>query len=285
MDIRNWRVDTPRAQNRAVGPLNCACTRQLHAVPDHLARQTVLHRLVRSGTRRMGLASSSPAKPATSAQRRTGIQAEGPAASPVPCSAEEARDPDWWRRQACASGDARATAQAASREAYLRGDHSAAKAWSNRARDLAAARAYAHDRARQLICSRPSANGSVDLHGLTVSEALDEVRKALERAAAARQRQVVFIYGRGLHSRDGVFKLGPAVDQLLTQLAQVPSLRIGSVRPGVPSAGCVTVQLLGQAPPLLDVRGLPEEAALQEVGKPSMCTERLDAPAQCVTAF
>ena len=66
----------------------------------------------------------------------------------------------------------------------------------------------------------------MDLHGLTVREALDLIESVLRACAATKaQRQhsrggrviVLFIVGKGLHSQDGRSRLGPAVTAKLSR--------------------------------------------------------------------
>ena len=79
-------------------------------------------------------------------------------------------------------------------------------------------------------CATETEN-TVDLHGLTVKEAVDFVENVLSARARtkykqhgtrldgrARKTSVTFIVGKGLHSQDGRSRLGPAVTAKLSRL-------------------------------------------------------------------
>ena len=137
--------------------------------------------------------------------------------------------------------------------AYNAGDHSLAATLSARARALEDERASINTRAALLIFAdlnpnyptdpapRPATTswfrrlwgGSggggggdgvaatamnlarVDLHGLFVAEAEQRVHRHLELCEKVGVARTVIITGKGLHSRDGVAKLRPAVEKLL----------------------------------------------------------------------
>lgn len=62
-----------------------------------------------------------------------------------------------------------------------------------------------------------SALSRIDLHGLHVGEALDKVRAHLALCRQYGVERTTIITGRGLHSADGVAKIRPMVEQLLTE--------------------------------------------------------------------
>ncbi len=100
----------------------------------------------------------------------------------------------------------------------------------------------AHERAAALVLAQHNAGrgpGELDLHGLRVTEAVAEVEKAIAAARAANppQQRLVLIVGKGLHSADGIPKLKPAIEGLVRR----HNLR---VTPGVPNAGCITVEFV-----------------------------------------
>ncbi|PNH12946.1 Smr domain-containing protein [Tetrabaena socialis] len=153
---------------------------------------------------------------------------------------DDPADPDTWRRKGDAHRRDRVAAAAASQAAYSRGDHSAAREQSARAKQHAAAAGAAHAKAVTLLLQRNNGGrggGELDLHGLRVEEAMAEAERALAEAKAAGQKRLVLIVGKGLHSKDGVARLRPAIEGLM---------RKHSVRctPGVPNEGCITVEFV-----------------------------------------
>ena len=61
--------------------------------------------------------------------------------------------------------------------------------------------------------------GTVDLHGLYVAEAVDRVKKHLERCTERGVQKTTIITGRGLHSQGGVAKIRPEVEKWLRERA------------------------------------------------------------------
>jgi len=57
--------------------------------------------------------------------------------------------------------------------------------------------------------------GEVDLHGLSVREAIDRSDEAIQAAKQRGDSQLRLIVGKGLHSRDHVAKLKPAIEELM----------------------------------------------------------------------
>ncbi|KAK0477560.1 hypothetical protein IW261DRAFT_1485165 [Armillaria novae-zelandiae] len=55
--------------------------------------------------------------------------------------------------------------------------------------------------------------GEIDLHGLYVKEAIAYTDAALEEAKLRGDSEIRFIVGRGLHSKNGEAKLGPAIKE------------------------------------------------------------------------
>ncbi|KAI9459092.1 hypothetical protein F5148DRAFT_1287217 [Russula earlei] len=72
--------------------------------------------------------------------------------------------------------------------------------------------------AAQLIFAeknRDRPEGTVDLHGLYVDEAVEHAKREIRSAALRRPNNVLhFIVGKGLHTKDGKAKIRPAVEQL-----------------------------------------------------------------------
>ncbi|KAI9229077.1 MAG: hypothetical protein DHS80DRAFT_8386, partial [Piptocephalis tieghemiana] len=91
--------------------------------------------------------------------------------------------------------------------------------------------------AAQLFFSKNNNNTSpwmVDLHGLYVPEALEKVKEFVKKAKEGQQLRVVFIVGRGNHSRKGIPKLRPAVTEWLVSEKKKHTVDF-------PRVGCITV--------------------------------------------
>lgn len=71
------------------------------------------------------------------------------------------------------------------------------------------ARRNAAERRAALRRMKPQA--TLDLHGLTVTDALERADRFLEEAKASGMRKVLIIHGKGIHSRDGDAVLKSAV--------------------------------------------------------------------------
>ena len=63
----------------------------------------------------------------------------------------------------------------------------------------------------------PPARASLDLHGLQLEDALEQVRRYIVTAAQSGMEQVRIIYGQGRHSPDGQAVLRTAVQRLLSR--------------------------------------------------------------------
>ncbi|GJE90107.1 hypothetical protein PsYK624_062300 [Phanerochaete sordida] len=59
--------------------------------------------------------------------------------------------------------------------------------------------------------------GEIDLHGLSVQEAIARADDAIQEARIRGDSELHFIVGRGLHSRGGVAKIKPAIEDLMQQ--------------------------------------------------------------------
>ncbi|KAI0276596.1 hypothetical protein BGY98DRAFT_985173 [Russula aff. rugulosa BPL654] len=57
-------------------------------------------------------------------------------------------------------------------------------------------------------------NGTIDLHGLYVNEALKYAKLEFQSAVLRSDKVVRFIVGKGLHTKDGKAKIRPAVEKL-----------------------------------------------------------------------
>lgn len=128
-----------------------------------------------------------------------------------------------------------------SQSAYKAGNHQEAKSFSQQAKDtFAQADAVARQAADltfRLHNERQPAD-TVDLHGLTVREALERVDKRLQEDKARGADHVVLIVGAGRHSQGGLAKIKPAVEDLLVRHKANFTL-------GEPNEGCITVRFTG----------------------------------------
>ncbi|GAX80938.1 hypothetical protein CEUSTIGMA_g8373.t1 [Chlamydomonas eustigma] len=129
-----------------------------------------------------------------------------------------------------------------SQEAYRRGDGHAAKMLSTEAKEIDRQAKEAQAKVAQEIfdqnnCQR--CDGMVDLHGLHVAEAEAVAEKILRGAKRDGKGSVIFIVGRGLHSKDGVAKLKPAIERLINK----HNLRC---HPDTPHAGCVFAEFVSR---------------------------------------
>ena len=74
--------------------------------------------------------------------------------------------------------------------------------------------------ARQWIFAANNADSppdTLDLHGLYVKEALIKVEEAIQKAQAQNYTELKLIVGKGLHSKDHVAHIKPAVERLLSR--------------------------------------------------------------------
>ena len=150
-------------------------------------------------------------------------------------------DPERLRQLARKEAELRGAYYERSRAAYSAGDHAAAKRFSNLGKAAGARMDALNARAAAAAFDMNNAGrgrppGEVDLHGLHVREAVAAADAALEAARARGERRVVLIVGRGVHSRDGVARLKPA---LIGELGR----KHGRVTAGVPNDGCLLVEL------------------------------------------
>lgn len=118
----------------------------------------------------------------------------------------------------------------ASKRAYASGDHARAKQLSDEGHQHQVQMEQLNAEARQWIFAANNADSppdTVDLHGLYVKEALVKAEEAVQKAQALQCPQLKLIVGKGLHSRDHVTHIKPAVERLVKQyvrpLMQVPS--------------------------------------------------------------
>jgi DNA-nicking Smr family endonuclease len=128
-----------------------------------------------------------------------------------------------------------------SQRAYARYDHHAARRYSDeskrhwteyhRLNALAATEIFNSHNAKY-----PTDLSEIDLHGLFVSEALTRVEQHIQLCKKGGLRRTVLITGWGSHSKDGMAKIKPAMQELCLR----EGLKVLADRPNI---GCMTVQL------------------------------------------
>ncbi|KAJ3529212.1 hypothetical protein NMY22_g9085 [Coprinellus aureogranulatus] len=126
------------------------------------------------------------------------------------------------RARANEEGDKMARSFSQSHDAYNRGDHAAAKEFSNMGKEHQRRMEQLNKEASDWIYRdrfserdfQDSAADEIDLHGLYVKEALARTEQALENARRNGQSEVKLIVGKGLHSSSGA-KIKPAIEDLM----------------------------------------------------------------------
>ncbi|KAI0298565.1 hypothetical protein BC826DRAFT_998114 [Russula brevipes] len=104
--------------------------------------------------------------------------------------------------------------------ARKKGDSHAAAKHDREARENKAAKDFLNKEAAKITFqekNKDCTEGMIDLHGLTVAEALKYAEQELQSAARRTNKVVRFIVGQGLHSVDGKAKIRPAVERLCKQ--------------------------------------------------------------------
>ena len=122
------------------------------------------------------------------------------------------------RNRARSEGDKMANAFDASKAAYSHGDGARAKQLSDEGNMHKHNMEQLNAQAVQWIFAANNADsppGTVDLHGLYVKEALAKVDEVIHQAQAQNYPQLRLIVGKGIHSKDHVTKIKPAVEELL----------------------------------------------------------------------
>ncbi|KAG8915203.1 hypothetical protein FRC00_006648 [Tulasnella sp. 408] len=117
------------------------------------------------------------------------------------------------RAQANAEGDAMGRCFRESREAYRSGDRARAKELSDEGK---------LHKAEMEELNRKAPPHEIDLHGLYVNEAIERANHAIIAARERGDRQLHFIVGRGMHSRDSVGKLRVAIEDLIAMWVDYP---------------------------------------------------------------
>ncbi|KAF8161050.1 hypothetical protein B0H34DRAFT_795892 [Crassisporium funariophilum] len=122
------------------------------------------------------------------------------------------------RARANEHGDQMAKCFEQSHEAFARKDGALAKELSNQGKEHQRKMGDLNKQASDWIFienNKDSKPGEVDLHGLYVKEAIVRAEQAIQTAQTSGNSQINLIVGKGLHSRGGVAKIKPAIDELI----------------------------------------------------------------------
>ncbi|KAF5370629.1 hypothetical protein D9758_001870 [Tetrapyrgos nigripes] len=114
-----------------------------------------------------------------------------------------------------------------SHEAYSRGDGAGAKDLSNQGKEHQRKMEELNKEASDWIFienNKDSKPGEIDLHGLYVKEAIMHTDRAVEEAKRRGDSEIHLIVGKGLHSKGGVAKLKPAIEELMDKHRLVAEL-------------------------------------------------------------
>lgn len=122
------------------------------------------------------------------------------------------------RNRARSEGDKMAHCFRASKTAYQRGDGAQAKQLSDEGHFHQHQMEQLNAQAVQWIYAANNADsppGTIDVHGLYVKEALAKVDEVIRQAQAQNFPQLRIIVGKGIHSKDHVSHIRPAVEDML----------------------------------------------------------------------
>ncbi|SNX87244.1 uncharacterized protein MEPE_05954 [Melanopsichium pennsylvanicum] len=122
------------------------------------------------------------------------------------------------RNQARSEGDKMAQCFDQSHKAYAQGDGSRAKQLSNQGHTHKANMERLNKQAADWIFmanNEDSPQGTIDLHGLYTSEALERTEEAVRQGQSAGLSEMRIIVGKGLHSKDHRQHIAPAVEKLM----------------------------------------------------------------------
>jgi DNA-nicking Smr family endonuclease len=124
---------------------------------------------------------------------------------------------EYERRQADMHARLRGEAYVKSKTCYQSGDHAGAKKYSDMGKEHDRKMNEFNDKAANVIYGSKNSgrpDDSIDLHGLHV----DEAKLRVERHIAVMKRKKIkkfeIIVGKGLHSKDGIARLKPAILQM-----------------------------------------------------------------------
>lgn len=120
------------------------------------------------------------------------------------------------RKKANELGEQQRQLSARSQAAYKAGNGALAKQLSNQAKDIHAQVEYHNKEAARLHYVHNNSNlpdGTIDLHGLFVKEAIQKVDAAVSKAKKENRKTLTVIVGAGNHSIDRVQRIRPAVEK------------------------------------------------------------------------
>lgn len=122
------------------------------------------------------------------------------------------------RNQARSEGDKMAQCFDRSHNAYAQGDGARAKQLSNEGNEHKQNMERLNKQASDWIFmanNEDSPQGTVDLHGLYTSEALERTEQAVRQAQSQGWTEMRIIVGKGLHSKDHRQHIAPAVEKMM----------------------------------------------------------------------
>ncbi|SPO23638.1 uncharacterized protein UTRI_03831_B [Ustilago trichophora] len=122
------------------------------------------------------------------------------------------------RDQARSEGDKMAQCFDQSHKAYAQGDGGRAKQLSNEGHTHKANMERLNKQAADWIFmanNEDSPQGTVDLHGLYTSEALERTEQAVQQGQSQGWSELRIIVGKGLHSKDHRQHIAPAVEKMM----------------------------------------------------------------------
>ncbi|CAL1708287.1 unnamed protein product [Somion occarium] len=131
------------------------------------------------------------------------------------------------RARANEEGDKMAQCFERSHDAYQGGDGALAKELSNEGKAHQREMDRLNREASEWIYvenNKDSKPGEIDLHGLYVKEAISYADRAIQEARQRGDAEVHFIVGKGLHSKNGMAKLKPAIEELMQKNQLVAEL-------------------------------------------------------------
>ncbi|KAH8107863.1 hypothetical protein BXZ70DRAFT_913025 [Cristinia sonorae] len=131
------------------------------------------------------------------------------------------------RKRANDAGDQMAQCFERSHQAYANGNGALAKELSNEGKRHQQEMDKLNKEASEWIFvenNKDSNPNEVDLHGLYVKEAITYTDRAIQDARQRGESEIHLIVGKGLHSRGGVAKLKPAIEDLIQKHSLVAQL-------------------------------------------------------------
>ncbi|PWN42818.1 DUF1771-domain-containing protein [Ceraceosorus guamensis] len=170
------------------------------------------------------------------------------------------------RNQARSEGDQMAKCFDASHKAYSSGDGARAKELSNEGKMHKERMEQLNQEASDWIYkanNEDSGPDEVDLHGLYTAEAIKRTEQAVQQAQQAGKPELRIIVGKGLHSKDHVAHIKPAVEKLMRDYNLAAHL-------DPHNSGVLVVNLQGQGS--RDVGSFTRDLAKHASGDEEQCT-------------